>query len=41
MLLKKGGNIDNLNKGIYEIKKTFYNIKEPDKLLLFLNDKLK
>jgi len=41
MLLKKGGNIDNLNKGIYEIKRTFYNIKEPDKLLLFLNDKLK
>jgi len=40
MILKKGG-VNNLDKGIYDFEKAFYDIKEPEKLLLFLNNNLK
>lgn len=40
MKINRGGN-DEIKKGIKDIKSTYYNIKNPDKLLVFLNDKLK
>jgi len=40
MKINRGGN-DEIKKGIKDIKSTYYSIKNPDKLLVFLNDKLK